>query len=59
MSKNLLITGAAGFIGANFAHYWAAKHPQDQLVAYDALTYAGNLANLESLRGKTNFTFKN
>jgi dTDP-glucose 4,6-dehydratase len=57
MSRNLLITGAAGFIGANFAHYWAAKYPQDRLVAYDALTYAGNLANLESLRGKTNFTF--
>ncbi|MEH6580561.1 MAG: dTDP-glucose 4,6-dehydratase [Halioglobus sp.] len=57
MSKRLLVTGAAGFIGANFAHYWAANHPQDHLVAYDALTYAGNLENLASLQGSANFTF--
>ena len=46
MSKSLLVTGAAGFIGANFVHYWARAHPTDTLVAYDALTYAGNIANL-------------
>ncbi|MFT4825053.1 MAG: dTDP-glucose 4,6-dehydratase [Halioglobus sp.] len=57
MSKALLVTGAAGFIGSNFVHYWAAKHPQDKVVAYDALTYAGNLENLAELRGKPNFTF--
>jgi dTDP-glucose 4,6-dehydratase len=57
MSKSLLVTGAAGFIGANFAHYWAKQHPEDQLLAFDALTYAGNLANLDSLRGKDNFAF--
>jgi dTDP-glucose 4,6-dehydratase len=57
MSRSLLVTGAAGFIGANFVHYWARQHPADRLVAYDALTYAGNLASLESLQGQANFCF--
>jgi dTDP-glucose 4,6-dehydratase len=57
MSKQLLVTGAAGFIGANFMHYWAQMHPQDKLVGYDALTYAGNLANLDDLRANKNFSF--
>ena len=57
MPKSLLITGAAGFIGANFAHYWAKNHPEDTLVAFDALTYAGNLANLDALQGRDNFNF--
>jgi len=39
---NLLITGGAGFIGGNFVHYWSAKHPGDQLVVLDSMTYAGN-----------------
>ena len=46
----LLVTGGAGFIGSNFAHYWSAQHPDDELFVLDALTYAGNrstLANLE------------
>ena len=49
MSRSLLVTGAAGFIGANFVHYWRQTHPQDRIVAYDALTYAGNRANLAAL----------
>ena len=57
MSKSLLVTGAAGFIGANFVHYWSEHHPQDRLVAYDALTYAGNLANLDCVQGRDNFSF--
>ena len=57
MSRSLLITGAAGFIGANFAHYWARAYPGDRLVAYDALTYAGNLENLAALRDRPNFSF--
>jgi dTDP-glucose 4,6-dehydratase len=57
MSKHLLVTGAAGFIGANFVHYWAQAHPEDKIVGYDALTYAGNMANLDSLRDNANFTF--
>ena len=42
----LLVTGAAGFIGSNFVHYWLERHPDDQVVAYDLLTYAGNRDNL-------------
>ncbi|MEZ5570683.1 MAG: dTDP-glucose 4,6-dehydratase [Halioglobus sp.] len=57
MARSLLVTGAAGFIGANFVHYWARQHPDDTLVAYDALTYAGNRANLEPLRGNPRFSF--
>ena len=57
MSKRLLVTGAAGFIGANFVHYWAGAHPQDKIVGYDALTYAGNMANLDGLHGNANFSF--
>jgi dTDP-glucose 4,6-dehydratase len=57
MAKSLLVTGAAGFIGANFVHYWAAAHPEDTLVAYDALTYAGNKASLASLLQLPNFHF--
>ena len=48
MARSLLVTGAAGFIGANFVHYWMQHHPQDKVVAYDALTYAGNRANLDA-----------
>lgn len=44
--KNLLVTGGAGFIGANFVHYWLTNHPSDTVVVLDALTYAGNPANL-------------
>jgi dTDP-glucose 4,6-dehydratase len=44
--SHLLITGGAGFIGANFVHYWRAHHPEDKLTVLDALTYAGNRANL-------------
>jgi dTDP-glucose 4,6-dehydratase len=57
MPKSLLVTGAAGFIGANFVHYWMQHHPEDKVVAYDALTYAGNRANLDPLRDNPNFSF--
>ena len=43
---NLLVTGGAGFIGANFVHYWRARHPGDSITVLAALTYAGNRANL-------------
>lgn len=46
---NLLVTGGAGFIGANFVHYWRARQPGDGIVVLDALTYAGNRANLDGL----------
>ncbi|NND67792.1 MAG: dTDP-glucose 4,6-dehydratase [Halioglobus sp.] len=57
MPRSLLVTGAAGFIGANFVHYWMGQHTDDAVVAYDALTYAGNEANLDPLKGNDRFTF--
>ena len=47
--RRLLVTGGAGFIGANFCHYWCAAHPADRLVVLDALTYAGNVASIAAL----------
>jgi dTDP-glucose 4,6-dehydratase len=46
----LLVTGGAGFIGSNFARYWAARRPADVMVVLDALTYAGDRANLEGVQ---------
>ncbi|MDJ0757901.1 MAG: dTDP-glucose 4,6-dehydratase [Woeseiaceae bacterium] len=54
---NLLVTGGAGFIGANFVHYWLKEHPHDRVVVLDALTYAGNLASLESVSGNDAYRF--
>jgi dTDP-glucose 4,6-dehydratase len=51
----LLVTGAAGFIGANFVEYWIRQHPRDRVVALDALTYAGNLANLAPVADRITF----
>lgn len=42
----LLVTGGAGFIGSNFVRYWLARHPGDQIVVLDLLTYAGDRASL-------------
>ena len=47
--RRLLVTGAAGFIGSNFARYWLERHPDDHVVALDLLTYAGDPRNLEGL----------
>lgn len=57
MAKHLLVTGGAGFIGANFVQYWLQQYPTDKVVVLDALTYAGNLANLQSVEQNPNFTF--
>ena len=45
----LLVTGGAGFIGANFIRYWLREHADDRVVNYDLLTYAGNLASLDDV----------
>ncbi|MFA0813401.1 dTDP-glucose 4,6-dehydratase [Microbulbifer epialgicus] len=55
--KNILVTGGAGFIGANFVHYWMNTYPQDSVTVLDALNYAGNLANLELVKSNPNFKF--
>jgi dTDP-glucose 4,6-dehydratase len=55
--RRLLITGGAGFIGANFVHYWLGSHPGDRVVVLDALTYAGNLANLQSIAARAEYRF--
>jgi dTDP-glucose 4,6-dehydratase len=54
---SVLVTGGAGFIGANFVHFWLARHTEDTVVVLDALTYAGNLANLAPARSNPRFTF--
>jgi|SRR5579862_259919 len=53
----ILVTGGAGFIGANFVHYWLQQHPADRVVVLDALTYSGNLATLRPLIGRAEFRF--
>jgi len=53
----LLITGGAGFIGANFVHHWIRQHPADTVVVLDALTYAGNRASLEPVAAHPRFRF--
>lgn len=53
----MLITGGAGFIGANFVFYMLDKHPEDEYVCLDALTYAGNLETLEPAMSRENFRF--
>jgi dTDP-glucose 4,6-dehydratase len=50
MSMKLLVTGGAGFIGANFTRWWAEERPGDRLVVLDALTYAGIRANLDGVQ---------
>ncbi|MGH8318471.1 MAG: dTDP-glucose 4,6-dehydratase [Steroidobacteraceae bacterium] len=55
--SRLLVTGGAGFIGANFVHYWLETHPGERVVVLDALTYAGNLANLEPVKGHPDLEF--
>ena len=51
----LLVTGGAGFIGSNFVHYWLERSPDDHLVVYDLLTYAGNRASLADVEERIAF----
>jgi dTDP-glucose 4,6-dehydratase len=57
LHSSLLITGGAGFIGANFVNYWFRNYPDDEITVLDALTYAGNKANLTSVDNHPKFRF--
>ena len=55
--RNLLITGGAGFIGANFVRHWLARTQEGRVVVFDALTYAGNIDNLAGLDQNPRYVF--
>lgn len=51
----ILVTGAAGFIGSNFVEYITKKHPEYNIIVLDKLTYAGNMENLKKVYAKIKF----
>ena len=53
----IFVTGGAGFIGSNFIQYWLKRYPEDQVVNFDCLTYAGNLENLKVVESNQNYKF--
>lgn len=53
----LMVTGGAGFIGSNFILYWLSTHTEDEIVNFDALTYAGNLENLAGVEKDKRYRF--
>ncbi len=53
----LLVTGGAGFIGSNFILYWLQNHPEDTIINFDKLTYAGNLENLREVERDPHYSF--
>ena len=57
MKKTLIITGGAGFIGSHVVRLFVNKYPDYHIINLDALTYAGNLANLKDIENSANYTF--
>jgi dTDP-glucose 4,6-dehydratase len=57
MSKTILITGGAGFIGSHLVKLMVNKYPDYKIINLDKLTYAGNLANLTEIENKPNYKF--
>ena len=53
----ILVTGGAGFIGANFIFYLLKSHPEDHVICLDKLTYAGHLSTLSEVKNEERFTF--
>ncbi|MBK8356396.1 MAG: dTDP-glucose 4,6-dehydratase [Saprospiraceae bacterium] len=56
-SKNILITGAAGFIGSHVARLFVNKYPEYNIFNFDLLTYAGNLENVKDIEAAGNYRF--
>ena len=56
-SRNILITGGAGFIGSHVVRLFVNKYPEYRIINLDKLTYAGNLANLKDIEDKPNYVF--
>ena len=54
---NIVVTGGAGFIGGNFVYYELEKHPEDKIICFDALTYAGNMETLDEAMKNPQFVF--
>lgn len=52
---NILVTGAAGFIGSNFVHLYMSKFPDHKIVVIDSMTYAGDMPNLSGIEDKVSF----
>lgn len=57
MTRTILVTGGAGFIGANFVRMLTEDRAEDRIINLDALTYAGNLENLKGIEENPNYTF--
>ena len=57
-SKTILITGGAGFIGSHVVRLFVSRYPHYHIVNLDALTYAGNLANLKDVEAAPNYVFE-